>query len=191
MKSRSQNKKNMRGFHWNLALVIFWLKIQLNYIYSLPSNNFTFIFKFKNSLIFSIILAQLCELNFVHEWNKYVDLQAFACIVRGVLVNNRNFWVFRVCSMVILRNEKNAVFDDFLIKNLLLATRFWRKLVLKSPKRSKFSIFQDLKFISNSSSSKFQFLKFVTSHVLMRILAAKLKFWQFSWNQKWFQYFYW
>ena len=26
MKSRSQNKKNMRGFYWNRALVIFWQK---------------------------------------------------------------------------------------------------------------------------------------------------------------------
>ena len=29
MKSRSQNKKNMRGLPWNLALVIFWSRIQL------------------------------------------------------------------------------------------------------------------------------------------------------------------
>ena len=182
----------MRGFHWNLALVIFWLKIQLNYIYSLLSiKDLIFIFKFMHSLIFFIILAQLCELDFVHEWNKYVDFQAFACILRKVLVSIWNFWDFRVCSRVILRNEKNAFFHDFLIKNLRLATRFWRKLALKSQKRSNFAIFQDLKFISNSSSSKFQFLKFVTSHVLMRILGAKLKFWQFSWNQKWFQYFYW
>ena len=191
MKSSSQ-KKNMRGFHWNLALVIFWLKIQLNYIYSLLSiKDLTFTFKFMNRLIFFIILAQLCELDFVHEWNKYVDLQAFACILREVLVSIWNFWDLRVCTIVILRNEKNAFFHDFLIKNLCLATRFWRNLALKSPKWSNFSIFQDLKFISNSSSSKFQFLKCVTSHVLMRILGAKLKFWQFSWNQKWFQYFYW
>ena len=68
MKSRSQNTKIMRGFHGNLALVIFWLKIQLNYIYSLLSiKDFIFIFKFMNSLIFFIILAQLCELDFVHE----------------------------------------------------------------------------------------------------------------------------
>ena len=32
MKSRSQNKKNMRGFYWNPALVIFWSKIQLRTI---------------------------------------------------------------------------------------------------------------------------------------------------------------
>ena len=29
MKSRSQNKKNMRGFYWNLSLVIFRTRIQL------------------------------------------------------------------------------------------------------------------------------------------------------------------
>ena len=34
MKSRSQNKKNMRGLPWNLALVIFWSRIQLLYSYN-------------------------------------------------------------------------------------------------------------------------------------------------------------
>ena len=32
MKSRSRNKKNMHGLYWNLALVIFWTKIQLVHI---------------------------------------------------------------------------------------------------------------------------------------------------------------
>ena len=33
MKFRPQNKKNMRGFHWNPALVIFRLRIQLYSLY--------------------------------------------------------------------------------------------------------------------------------------------------------------
>ena len=45
MKSRWQNKNNMRGLHRNLALVIFWTGVQLNNIhsYSVPP-------RFKNDL---------------------------------------------------------------------------------------------------------------------------------------------
>ena len=50
-----------------------------------------------------------------------------------------NFSFFGLSTMVISRNEKNAVFDDYPIKKLRLATTFWWLLALMAPKISIFS----------------------------------------------------
>ena len=116
MNTRSQNKKNMRGFHWNPALVIFLPKMQLYSLYiksnSLYKNIHVLI---STSIIFMFsYLAQKghYKLNNGSKMALGFKIHCFLISYMGVLImlNNYNF---RLYSRQFLLNEKKCVFRLF------------------------------------------------------------------------------